>query len=117
MISINLHAAGDLVHVQAQIVSTRGRAVDAGSCIVTLRYLHDDPRTYPYRGPLNARFELGVASALRGQTGSIVLSSDLQGEPANVRVEWKCGDTILLSHTYRLEGDGVAVIQDEFEYV
>lgn len=117
MISINLHAAGDLVHVQAQIVSTRGRPVDAGSCIVTLRYLHDDPRTYPFKGALNARFELGVSSALRGQTGSIVLSSEPQGERTNARLEWKCGDTILLSHTYRLDGDGVVVIQDEFEYV
>ena len=117
MLSINLHAAGDFVYVQAQIVSARGRAVDAGSCIVTLRYLHDDPRTYPYKGPLNTRFELGIASALRNQTGSIVLSSDLQGEPASVRLEWKCSDTTLLSHIYTLTGDGVVVLQDEFEYV
>lgn len=117
MLSINLHAAGDLVYVQAHIVSTRGRPVDAGACIVTLRYLHDDPRMYPFKGALNARFELGVSAKLCGQTGSIVLSSELQGEPAHVRLEWKCGDTVLLSHTYTLAGDGVAVIQDEFEYV
>lgn len=116
MLTINLREDDSLIHVHAQIVSHRGRPVDAGTCEVMLRYIHDHPRTHPYKGPVNARFELGPASALRKQWGSLVLSSDLHGETAHVRLEWKCNDVVLLSHVYQLVGDGVVVVQDEFEY-